>query len=114
MAEYKDIKDFLVKTHKADPRSWEYPWIPLLAQRPRITCRDGFSFSVQASSAHYCSPRIDNTGGNYSSCEVGVLSREEDLLMDFAENPVKSTKTVYCYVPVSVIDSVIEKHGGFA
>lgn len=79
---------------------------------PRIKCSDGFSMSVQASWAHYCQPR-DNKGP-YHSFEIGFPSEEEDLIMEYAENREDPTGTVYGYVPVGVVDAVIEKHGGIA
>ncbi len=79
--------------------------------RPRIVCNDGFSMSIQASSGHYCSPRQDYLF-QYSAVEIGFPSRREELLAEYAETPRALTKTVYGYVPVEVVDAVIEKHGG--
>ena len=53
--------------------------------RPRLYCNDGYSISVQASSFHYCRPREDDS--------------------DY-------TKTVYGYVPIEIIEELINKHGG--
>lgn len=39
---------------------------------PRITCKDGATLSVQASSGHYCSPRTNHA--TWSSVEVGSPS----------------------------------------
>ena len=36
----------------------------------------------------------------------------EELLMPYAEEPGKPTKTIYAFVPVSVVEKVIAKHGG--
>lgn len=79
--------------------------------RPRITCNDGFSMSVQASEYHYCSPRR-NSAEYYSSVEVGFPSEEEILLEDYAEDRSILTSTVYGYVPVDIVEAIIEKHGG--
>lgn len=81
-----------------------------LETRPRITCADGFSMSVQAREAAYCSPR--NNVGPWSACEVGYPSEAEPLLMDWVEDANRPTDTVYTWVPVEVIDAVIAKHGG--
>ena len=78
---------------------------------PRMVCNDGFVMSVQASSGHYCNPRVDNAGW-YNSVEIGYPSTEEPLIMEYAENEDAPTDTVYGYVPVIVVDAVIEKHGG--
>ena len=78
---------------------------------PKIECTDGFSMSVQVSENHYCSPRIVDACV-YGSVEVGFPSREEELLIQYAEEESRPTDTVYGYVPVEVVNSVIEKHGG--
>ena len=75
-----------------------------------IECADGFTMSVQASEFHYCTPR-DNDGP-YAEFEVGFPSQPEDQLMPYAEDPERPTDTVYGYVPLEVIEALIEKHGG--
>jgi len=79
---------------------------------PRIICKDGFNLSVQVSSGHYCSPRMDDAK-KYSDVEVGYPSEEEKLLLPYAQNKNRPTETLYAYVPVEVVDKIIEKHGGF-
>lgn len=79
---------------------------------PPITCKDGFTMSVQASKFHYCSPRDLLPAGNYAAWEVGFPSEREEALMSYAEQPNTPTETVYGRVPTSVIDALIEKHGG--
>ena len=86
----------------------ESEWLKIL---PKVTCKDGFEMSVQASAGHYCSPRITNAMF-YDMVEVGYPSSEEPLLMEYAENSSAPTDTVYGYVPYSIVDAVIEKHGG--
>ena len=49
----------------------------------------------------------------YATCEVGYPSQKEELLMPYIEDPTEPTKAVYPYVPVEVIEQVIEKHGGW-
>lgn len=78
--------------------------------RKPITCADGFQFSVQASSGHYCTPRDDI--GPWTHLEVGYPSEREETLMPFAEDADNPTETVYGWVPAEVIDAIIEKHGG--
>jgi hypothetical protein len=96
------IKEFLKQTTSNEEFSLRKP----------ITCKDGFTMSVQASKFHYCSPRQNLTDGNYNSVEIGFPSEVESLLLKYAEDPEKPTGTVYGYVPLNVVDSVIEKHGG--
>lgn len=79
-------------------------------KRKRMVCRDGFSMSVQASKYHYCTPRADK--GPWEEVEVGFPSVVEELLIPYAEQPDKQPETVYGYVPVSILEKVIEKHGG--
>ena len=77
----------------------------------RVICADGFEMSVQAHATAYCSPRMDDAD-KYSSVEIGFPSEREPLLIDFAEEVNKPTKTVYGYVPVQTVTNVIAKHGG--
>jgi hypothetical protein len=79
---------------------------------PHVECVDGFMMSVQASEIHYCTPRV-NDADEYIEVEVGFPSAREELLMPFVEDEKKPTNTVYGYVPVSIVDKVIAKHGGF-
>jgi hypothetical protein len=76
----------------------------------RITCADGLSFSAQANEGAYCSPR--DGVGPWVSVEIGFPSVVVEELMQYAENPEDPTGTVYGWVPVEVVESVIEKHGG--
>ena len=78
---------------------------------PRIVCADGFEFSAQANSTAYCSPRT-GSADRYTEVEVGFPTAEEPMLMEFAEDKDKPTDTVYPYVPVKVVTTLIAKHGG--
>lgn len=78
---------------------------------PRIICADGFSMSVQGHYGAYSYPRDDFAEG-YSEVEVGFPSALEELLMPYAELPETPTETVYGFVPVELVETVIEKHGG--
>ena len=79
--------------------------------RPHIKCADGFTISVQASKGHYCSPRVDGDV-RYDKVELGFPSIEESLIMGYAEDPDEPTDTVYGYVPIEIVNKLIEKHGG--
>ena len=83
------------------------------APRPHIFCADGFEMSVQAGAGLYCEPRMNLESGEYAACEVGYPSQKEELLMPYIEDSTEPTKAVYPYVPVEVIEQVIEKHGGW-
>ena len=78
----------------------------------RVVCRDGFSLSVQATHGAYCSPRTNR--GPWDQVEVGYPSAMPELIMDYAEDPDRPTDTVYGYVPVALINQLIDLHGGMA
>ena len=102
------VKEFLATTIK----SHKYLFSDEIIQenRPRLFCNDGFSISVQASSFHYCRPQLDGVQ-NYESVELGFPSKEDELINDYAEDD-NYTETVYGYVPIEVVERLIEKHGG--
>lgn len=79
--------------------------------RPWAVCADGFEISIQASQYHYCSPREDGQI-DYKQVELGYPSEREEMIADYAEDPDYLTNTVYGYVPVEVVDKMLEKHGG--
>lgn len=78
---------------------------------PRIECADGFSLSAQASEFTYCTPR-ENAAWPYFEVEVGFPSERVEELMPFAESPEDPTGTVYGWVPVSIVEAIINAHGG--
>lgn len=77
---------------------------------PKVVCADGFSVSIQASRDHYCDPRSDL--GPWVEFELGYPSEPDELINEYAEDPSRPTDTVYGYVPVSVVEALIAKHGG--
>ena len=79
--------------------------------RPKAEMNDGFVVSIQASETHFCAPRLNGLD-NYSMVELGYPSEKDDLIMEYAETPEEPTSAVYGYVPVDVVDALIEKHGG--
>ena len=76
-----------------------------------VVCRDGFTMSIQAGAEMYSSPR-KNYAPRYRELEIGYPSAKESLILEYAENPMAPTDTVYPYVPVDVVTLVIAKHGG--
>jgi len=97
-----DLAQFVKATYK--PNSYDTCF------RKRIYCKDGFNMSVQGSSGHYCTPR--KTQDWYMAMEIGYPSDKQDLLMEYAEQEGNPTDTVYGYVPVDIIQEVINNHGG--
>lgn len=81
---------------------------------PHIRCADGFLMSVQASWAHYCSPR--DSEGPWDAVEVGFPSERVEAFMPYIDGGPDEdpTKTVYGYVPLSIVAQTIVDHGGFA
>ncbi len=85
------------------------------AMNQTIVCKDGFSMSVQASEHHYCSPRVNYPGVPYERVEVGYPSAHPgDEMIEYQESPGRNDPTddVYPYVPVEIVERVIEAHGG--
>lgn len=82
-----------------------------MIRRPKVVCADGFTMSVQASATHYCDPRSNH--GPYDEVEVGFPSDSDPLLMPYIERINEdATQSVFPYVPLSVVESVIHNHGG--
>lgn len=75
-----------------------------------VICNDGFRVSIQGSKYAYCSPREDNSW--YYNVELGFPSESDELILEYAENIDSPTNTVYGYVPVQIVEELIEKHGG--
>ncbi len=100
------MKD-IVNEYMKNNRATDWPGVK------RLHCNDGFSMSVQAHYGAYCAPRVDHTKTDYYfEVEVGFPSEREELLMEYVEDYDNPTETVYGYVPVEVVQEVIEKHGG--
>lgn len=83
----------------------------MVTSHPVCICADGFSMSVQASEYNYCTPR-ESDADRYVEVEVGFPSSEEPLLVEYADDKTDLTNTVYGYVPVGIVTTVIAKHGG--
>lgn len=103
------VKDWLEKSIKIN--TYYDGTFEIQANRPRLYCNDGYSISVQASEFHYCSPRLNGLQ-DYKSVELGYPSAEDELINDYAEDALNYTDTVYGYVPIEVVEKLIEKHGG--
>lgn len=76
----------------------------------RMECADGFMISVQASSMHCCEPRRIKAWP-YSEVELGFPSELDELIADYANKP-DTTETVFAYVPIDIVNQLVEKHGG--
>lgn len=80
----------------------------------RLELMDGESLSVQTGHTHYCSPR-DNYGP-WMQVEVGFPSVDpSDEWKDYFDGDWESedhTESVYGYVPIDLVVSFINDHGG--
>jgi hypothetical protein len=87
---------------------------PIVRMVDKVTCKDGFNFSAQASMFHYCHPRMDvDDFQTYTAWEIGFPSEVEPLLLPYMDpSSGGPTETVYGYVPTGVVNNVIAKHGG--
>ena len=80
------------------------------SKTPHVVCKDGFKMSVQAGQSLYSEPK--DVTNHYEEMEIGFPSKEENLIASYADDEENLCDTVYGYVPCSIIDAVIEKHGG--
>lgn len=78
--------------------------------RPRVRCADGYTVSVQAGWGMYSNPRED--ADSYEAVELGYPSCEDAEILSYAENAEIPCNTVYGYVPVDIVDALLQKHGG--
>lgn len=109
---------FNLNAYLLDPANLRKEFLVFQSDEPKdrlrqvypIECADGLKLSVQASCTHYCTPR--DSVGPWVAVEIGYPSERVEELMAYADNPDAPTDTVYGWVPVEVVEAVIEKHGG--
>ena len=74
-----------------------------------LELNDGLSLSVQASDGHMCSPRETiKDGSEYEEVEVYSHGIYVNELIHFCSE----TEFTYGYVPVELMEELVEKHGG--
>jgi len=109
-----NINEFLDKT-MPDPIDTGFSVLQS-GPRPRVVCADGFTISVQAGDGVYCQPR-KNFLTHYTEVELGYPNEkwttEDDTMFKEWQEDTESTSTVWGYVPVHLVDKLIENHGGF-
>lgn len=94
------VKEFLEKTYSEDK----------YYIRQRIMCNDGYSVSYQGGSQfHYCSPR--EHCNKYDTVELGFPSELDDIINNYAEEE-DTCDTVFGYVPIDIVQELVDKHGG--
>lgn len=79
--------------------------------RKRAICKDGFSISIQGSRYHRSAASKDRNRP-FFNLELGFPSEPEPLMLAYADNAKKPTDTVYYNVPWSIVEEVLQKHGG--
>jgi hypothetical protein len=81
---------------------------------PRVQCVDGFSVSVQANEASYCSPRENE--GPWDKVELGYPTAPMPSLAKYCDSSEEAaptaTDTVWGYVPLSEVAAILADHGG--
>ena len=106
------INEFIMRYRKVDQHG-----NMTMIRNPCVVCKDGFTFSGQASATHYSSPKgyVDE----YTEIEIGFPSSPEPLIAKYAEDweiegddDPRLCETVYGYVPVKLVNKVLKKHGG--
>lgn len=91
-----------------NPPEGRRPW-----SVPHITCADGATISVQANETAYCDPR--NCDGPWTHVEVAIRPAQKESIprSDRAEwAKYHDSNGIYGYVPVYLVRSFIELHGG--
>jgi hypothetical protein len=93
--------------HKIDLATFKYGGV--LSHAP-VKCKDGFEISIQASKFVYCIPR-DNVGP-YTHVELGFpnMTPTKEILV-YAEDSTRPLETVYPYVPVGLVQVLLDAHG---
>ena len=102
------LNEYLMGSRNINDHDVMHDWSFPIASR--ITCKDGFSLSVQASHGAYCQPR--HNVGPWHQVEVGFPSSKPELIMSYCEQPERPTQTVYGYVPIELVEDLIAMHGG--
>jgi hypothetical protein len=91
--------------------------------RPRLTCNDGCSLSVQASAHHYSQPRENHPDWHWSrfECvEVGCpedaqgtrIAMPDDWLGYADDHSAGPHSDVFAWVPVRLVCEWVQAHGG--
>ena len=87
----------------------------MFSHNPRITCKDGFTISVQAHEGAYCQRNTDGVPVTVE-CRFPSTAPKTAELRNYAECFANTgyTETVYGWVPVEVVQAELDAHGGIA
>lgn len=97
------VKEFLICTYEIV----DFGMGKFQTRRPHVMCNDGFTISIQADEFTYCNPRKNMTGGEYTHVELGFPSERDELIEEYRQGDI------YPYVPMELVEKLIEKHSGF-
>jgi hypothetical protein len=89
--------------------------IGIKKETPDIHCKSGLIFSVQTGNFAYCSPRENM--GPYDKVEIGYPNEMVEEFMPYIERDPDNDdplSSAYPYVPVKVVEMVVDKNGGLA
>ena len=78
----------------------------------QVVCKDGFAISVQVSEGYYCQPR--EVASFYDLVECCYPTATPEFILEYADDVDNPTKTIYGYVPVKLVNKLINYHGGAA
>lgn len=95
------VKDFLGNKNNIIKKEGDF------ILRKHYICKDGFRISIQASKIHNCSPRQNLYNGEYTKVEVACLPQDE---LNEYKGENMYYEVVYDFVPIELIEKLIEKH----
>ena len=99
-----DVNSFLRKYRHSECMSY----IP----KPHIECADGYMVSIQGGQANavHCWPQED--ADEFSHVEVALPSVVDEELLPYRFELDDPEEVIFHFVPVPVMDKVLQKHGG--
>lgn len=97
------VKEFLIHTYEIV----DFGMGKFQTRRPHVMCNDGYTISIQADEYMYCYPRKNMENGEYTHLELGFPNKKDELIEEYREG------NIYPYVPIELVEKLIEKHGGF-
>ena len=107
------LAEFLKLTTEELKKIRSKPWHGEEFSRPHIKCADGYLISVQASEYNYCDPKaLVEEYQEVEAFEIDDTKEREEAFLPYLE--WDDPNAVYCYVPVEVVQEVIDKHGGIS
>lgn len=104
-----DINEFLRQTKEFIPGLPD--GMKVQETRPRAVLGDGHSLSIQAGRLLHSLPGSDEAK-HYTHVDVGFPSFVDPALLSYTVGNQDPMLSVYYYVPVAVLQKVLDDHGG--